>query len=71
MGYFDALASSSFKIAQDGRRLFFPWGIFGSGYVIGPEEAFVRLRQQVKIYHIISLSLIISSTLLMQSRPSG
>jgi hypothetical protein len=27
MGYFDALASASFKTAADGRRLFFPWGV--------------------------------------------
>jgi hypothetical protein len=30
MGYFDGLASGSFKTSQDGRRLFFPWGVLGS-----------------------------------------
>jgi hypothetical protein len=28
--YFDALTSSSFKIGQDGRHLFCPWGALGT-----------------------------------------
>ncbi len=34
MGYFDGLTSGSFKTAEDGRRLFFPWGVLGSGYAL-------------------------------------
>ena len=58
MGYFDALTSSSFKITQDGRRLFFPWGTLSSGYAVPSEENFERLRRSVKAYMVISLSLI-------------
>jgi hypothetical protein len=29
MGSFEGLTSSSFKIARDGRRLFFTWGVLG------------------------------------------
>jgi hypothetical protein len=61
MGYFDALASTSFKTTDDGRRLFFPLGAFGRGYVVSSEEDFARLRKGVKIYLIVSLLLIIGS----------
>jgi hypothetical protein len=59
MGYFDALASSSFKIAQDGRRLFFPYGVLGRGYVIDSEQDFKRLERQIKIFMIVSLIVLI------------
>jgi hypothetical protein len=34
MGYFDVLTVGCFKTAQDERKLFFPWGILGRGYII-------------------------------------
>ena len=40
-GYFNALTSGYFKTGADGRKLFFPWGIFGSGYAI-PSDAALR-----------------------------
>jgi hypothetical protein len=61
MGYFDGLVSGSFKTAQDGRKLFFPWGILGSGYAIPSDEQYQRLRSQVKAYLMIGLLLIIGS----------
>lgn len=59
MGYFEGLSSGNFKIAQDGRKLFFPWGAWGRGYVIVTEEEYRRLRQQMKTYAMVSLLLII------------
>ena len=50
MGYFEALASSSFKTAADGSRLFFPSGRRGRGYVIASERDYQRLRRQIKTY---------------------
>jgi hypothetical protein len=61
MGYFDGLTSGSFKTTQDGRRLFFPWGVLGRGYSLASEQDYRRLRQQVKGYMIVSLVLIIAS----------
>jgi predicted membrane protein len=63
MGYFDALASTSFKTAEDGRRLFFLWGPLGRGYVIPSEEQFERLYRQVKIFSIVSTPLIVAAVL--------
>jgi hypothetical protein len=59
MGYFNGLTSGSFKIAPDGRRLFFPWGVLGSGYAIASEQDYQRLRRQVKVYMIVTLVLVI------------
>jgi hypothetical protein len=65
IGYFDALTSSYFKITQDGRKLFFPWGIFGRGYVIASQD-YKQLQHQVKIYTIVSPVLIIVAAALFQ-----
>lgn len=64
MGYFDALTSSSFKTTKDGRRLFFPWGTLGRGYLIPTEEEYEKLRRKVKLYFIICLPI----TILLVSR---
>jgi hypothetical protein len=61
MGYFDALTSSAFKTTDDGRKLFFPWGTLGRGYVLGSDEDDSRLRGQIKIFTIAALGLIIAS----------
>ena len=61
MGYFEGLTSSSFKITQDGRRLFFPWGVLGSGYALASEQDYQRLRRRLKAYMIVTLVLIIGS----------
>ncbi|MGA7072136.1 hypothetical protein [Bradyrhizobium sp.] len=59
MGYFDALSGANFKTGQDGSRLFFPWGILGRGYAIASDEDYRRLQQQIKVYMIVSLVLIL------------
>ena|SRR5271165_4059187 len=68
MGYLDALTSSYFKTAQDGRKLFFPWGVLGRGYAIASEQDYKRLQRQVKVYTVISLVLIIGAVVLGSQR---
>lgn len=63
MGYFDALTSSYFKPAADGRKLFFPWGVMGKGYVIASEQNYQRLQRQCKTYSIVGLILILGASL--------
>jgi hypothetical protein len=65
MGYFDAVSRSSFKTASDGRRLFFPWGTLGRGYIIESEQEFERLQRLVKAYLVGILVLIIAVQLLV------
>ena len=64
MGYFDALTSSYFKTAQDGRKLFFPWGVLGRGYIVDSEQAYERLRRQIKVFTLIGLVLIFGASAL-------
>jgi hypothetical protein len=46
MGFFESLPSSSFKIDADGRRLFYPFGLFGAGDVVPSPEEYERLREK-------------------------
>jgi multisubunit Na+/H+ antiporter MnhG subunit len=64
VGYFDALTSGYFKTAEDGRKLFFPWGVLGRGYVISSQSDYERLHRQVKVYTVVSLGLIIGAVAL-------
>jgi hypothetical protein len=64
VGYFEALTSSSFKTTPDGRRLFFPWGPLGRGYVIASEQDYERLRQQIKTFLVVGLVAIIGFSVL-------
>ncbi|MDA9496311.1 hypothetical protein [Bradyrhizobium sp. CCBAU 11357] len=63
MGYFERLASSSFKTTEDGRRLFFPWGVLGRGYVLASEDDYRLLRTQVKAYTVITFACMLVSSL--------
>src|SRR5688572_16399025 len=62
MGYFDALTSSAFKTAEDGKRLFFPYGVMARGYVLASEQDYQRLQRQVRLYMIVTLVLIIGAS---------
>lgn len=54
MGYFEALAASSFTADSEGRRIFFPWGVLGKGYVIPTEDEYERLRATlVRTYQVL------------------
>jgi len=64
MGYFDALASGCFKVTPDGRKLFFPWGVLGRGYAIASDQDYDRLRQQIKIYLIVAMVVLIGTAAL-------
>jgi hypothetical protein len=59
--YFDGIVSANFKTTPDGQRLFFPWGIWGRGYVIASEDDYKRLHGQLKIFMIVALVVIIGT----------
>ena len=71
MGYFDRLTSSYFRTGKDGRRLFYPRGAMGRGYVVPSEDEYQRLHRIAKIFtaafHVLtyaSLVLIIAAAAL-------
>lgn len=67
MGYFDALTSSSFKTTPDGHRVFFPWGVFGRGYLIGSQPEYERLRRHVTMLVVVGMVLAIATMIGVQA----
>jgi hypothetical protein len=65
-GYFNALTSTSFMITEDGRKLFFPWGAMGRGYVISSDEQYRRLHRQITIYQLVALVAIVVAASVQQ-----
>lgn len=60
-GYFNALASGNFKTGADGRKLFYPLGALGRGYIIPSDEAYERLHRWHRTYMMVSMTLIIGA----------
>lgn len=48
--YTDALFASFIRTTQDGRRVIYPWGILGDGYVIATDEDEERLKTLYAVY---------------------
>ena len=55
MGYFDGLTDASFKTGEDGRMLFYPYGVIGKGYVLTSDEHYQKARRFMKWTYIIAL----------------
>lgn len=60
-GYFHALTSGYFKTARDGRKLFYPWGAMGRGYVIPSQEHYEHLHRRIMIYQIVSMVTVVGA----------
>jgi hypothetical protein len=58
MGFFDNITSKSFKKAEKGHWIFYPWGSLGKGYMIYVEGTYRKLRNKIIIWHIILLPLL-------------
>lgn len=58
MGYFDGLVNVSFKKADDGKTIFYPYGSFSAGYIVS-EDKESAAKTFLKKYYIISLIVII------------
>jgi hypothetical protein len=57
MGFFDELNASPIRIMPDGRRMFFPYGSWGSGYLIPTQQDYDRLQRRIGIYTAVALAL--------------
>lgn len=58
MGYFDGLTDASFKRDAAGRSLFYPWGVFGAGYITTDEQR-QKLRSSLRKMYMVMLGVII------------
>lgn len=59
VNYFDNLTSSYFKTAQDGRKLYYPWGFWGRGYVVSETDE-RRIRQSLMGYYVVVIMAMIA-----------
>ena len=55
--YLDALMSAYFKTAQDGRKLFYPRGVWGRGYAIASAQDYERVVREIKNFWVVGLVL--------------
>jgi len=59
MGFFRRLTDSSFKTDSDGKTIFYPWGVFGKGYVLPSKEYEEKIRSFLTKYYAFGLIAII------------
>ena len=48
--YSDMLTTGCIKTGPDGRKIVYPWGSIGNGYIIPSNDAYERLNDLLKIY---------------------
>jgi hypothetical protein len=65
--YFEGLIEGGFKTAADGQPLFYPWRVLGKGYVLPDARTERRIRKLLKIYYVVSLPLMLTIVLTVQS----
>jgi hypothetical protein len=59
MRFFNQIINSSFKKDSNGRTVYFPFGIFGMGYIVSSENEKHKIEYFIKRILFISFSLII------------
>lgn len=57
--YSDILTTGYIKTGADGRKIFYPWGMLGNGYVFPSNAAYERLNDLLKIYTVVALAIIL------------
>ena len=71
MGYFDDMANEAFKKDASGNAVYYPWGPFGSGFVIKSEETRKRIwnphKKGLMILLVVFIPLIITISLVFQN----
>jgi hypothetical protein len=65
MGYFDGLTDASFKMDDKGNTIYYPWGIFGKGYIL-PDDRKTVFRLSIKRHIISFLTLAILSAIFLK-----
>jgi hypothetical protein len=65
MGFLDRLVNGGFKTTEDGRKLFFPHGNLGRGYIIPSEVEFQRLQKWIRAFIIWQICLFVIFFLLI------
>jgi hypothetical protein len=70
MGYFDGVTEASFKKNKEGQTLYYPWGIFGKGYLITDAAKESQLRNFTKYNYMLILPLVILNQIIFGPVPN-
>jgi hypothetical protein len=61
--YSDLLTTGCIKTGADGRKIVYPWGRYGNGYIIPSNDAYERLNDLLKIYIVVGIWLLLPITI--------
>jgi hypothetical protein len=61
--YSDLLTTGCIKTGPDGRKIVYPWGKHGNGYIIPSNDAYERLNDLLKIYVVVGIWLLLPITI--------
>lgn len=59
MGYFEGISNLYFKSDSGGKQVFYPWGVFGKGYVLPDAAAEGKLRRFIRVHLMVAFPVII------------
>jgi hypothetical protein len=68
MGYLDGLTDVSFKTDENGNTLFYPWGVFGKGYIV-PDDKKNNIRLSIKRNMLIVVPLTLLIAIFLKGSP--
>jgi hypothetical protein len=61
--YSDLLTTGFIKTGADGRKIVYPWGRYGNGYIIPSNDAYERLNDLLKVYIVVGIWLFLPITI--------
>ena len=67
MGYFDGLASGIIKKDKDNNPVYYPWGVFGKGYVLPNAERETAIKNMVILFYQITFGLLLIHLFLLKN----
>ena len=70
MNFIDSLTAGSFKLANDGRTLFFPWGSMGRGYIVPSERHVAKIRWALRMFIVFGFVILLGTALTLNGYAS-
>jgi hypothetical protein len=61
--YSDLLTTGYIKTGADGRKILYPWGMLGYGFIFPTDAAYERLNDLLKIFTVVALAIVMPSAI--------
>lgn len=59
MGFIDNLSEGLFKKDSEGRFVYYPWGIWGDGFVVNSQEKLIQIQGYTNKFYIVVFPVIL------------